>query len=229
MNFHEPSAAMACGLGLWTAVQPCPMTANLAAVSYLGRRAGSPGYALAAAMLYIAGQTIAYVGLAWVVLAGAAADWRLSGFLQQHVNQVLGPVWILTAMVLLGLVHFRLPGARDGARWQSRVNAWGTWSALPLGIMLALAFCPVSATLFFVDLLTIAVNGGSHVVYPALFALGAALPVLAAAGLLGFGSRWLGSASNRTQQVGRWLNWLAGGALLAIGIYYSLRFNFEVF
>ena len=94
--------------------------------------------------------------------------------------------------------------------------------------MLALGFCPVSATIFFVDLLTIAAGGGSHVVYPAFYALGAALPVLAFAAGLGAGSRWLGSALNRTQQVQRWLNLAAGGVLLAIGIYYALRFNFGV-
>jgi cytochrome c biogenesis protein CcdA len=225
---HEPSAAMAVGLGLWTAVQPCPMTANLAAVSYLGRRAGSPGGTLLAALLYAAGQMVAYVLLAFLVLEGIAADWRLAEWFQQHVNQVLGPLWVLAAMVLLDLLHFRLPGVRVGPKWQSKINAWGTWSALPLGIALALGFCPVSATIFFVDLMTIAAGGGSHVLYPALYALGAALPVFAFAAALGAGSRWLGSALNRTQQVQRWLNRAAGGVLLAVGIYYALRFNFEV-
>ena len=225
---HEPSAAVAFGLGLWTAVQPCPMTANLAAVSYLGRRAASPGSALIAALLYAAGQMIAYVLLAFLVLEGIASDWRLSEWFEQHVNQILGPVWILAAMVLLDLIRFRLPGVRVGPKWQARINAWGAWSALPLGIVLALGFCPVSATIFFVDLMTIAAGGGSHVVYPALYALGAALPVLAFAAGLGAGSRWLGSALNRTQQVQRWLNLAAGGVLLAVGIYDALRYNFEV-
>ncbi len=228
MNLQEPSAAMAFGLGLWTAVQPCPMTANLAAVSYLGRRAGSPVNALFAALLYAAGQMIAYVGLAWLVLEGIASRWRLSEFLQQHVNQILGPVWILTAMVLLELIRFRLPGVGVGAKWQSKINAWGTWNALPLGVMLALGFCPVSAAIFFVDVLAIAAGGGSHLVYPAIYALGAALPVLAFAVLLGAGSRWLGSVLNRTQQVQGWLNRVAGGVLLAVGIYDALKFNFEV-
>ena len=125
LNLENPSAAMAFGLGLWTAVQPCPMTANLAAVSYLGRRAGSPGSALAAALLYAAGQMIAYVGLALLVLEGLASAWRLSVLLQQHVNQILGPVWILAAMVLLDLIHFRLPGVRVGPNWQSTVQRLG--------------------------------------------------------------------------------------------------------
>jgi cytochrome c biogenesis protein CcdA len=228
MNLQEPSAAMALGLGLWTAIQPCPITANLAAVSYLGRRAGSPGGALFAALLYAAGQMIAYVVLALLVLEGVASAWRLSAWLQQHVNQILGPLWILTAMVLLDLIHFRLPGARVGAEWQSRIDSWGASSGLVLGIVLALGFCPVSATIFFVDLLTIAKGGGSPIVYPALYALGAALPVLTFAVLLSTGSRWLGAALDHTQQVQRWLNRVAGGVLLAIGIYYALAFNFEV-
>jgi cytochrome c-type biogenesis protein len=228
MNLNEPSAVLAFGLGLWTAVQPCPMTANLAAISYVGRRAGSPLSAGTAALLYAAGQMIAYVALALLVLEGITSGWRVSVFLQQHVNQVLGPVWILAAMVLLDLLRLRLPKIQVGSKWASRISAWGGLSALPLGIVLALAFCPVSATIFFVDLLTIAVGGGSHIVYPALYALGAALPVIAFAVLLGAGSRWLGAALNRTQQVQWWLNRIAGTVLLVVGVYYSLRFNLEI-
>ena len=148
MNPHEPSAAVAFALGLWSAVQPCPMTANLAAIAWLGRRAGSMRGGLAAALLFVAGQTIAYVTLAWLILESIASSWRLSIFLQRHVNEILGPMWILAAMVLLRLLDFRLP----------RLNVSGTlrvptsngtrsvpdtlWFALPLGILLALAFCP---------------------------------------------------------------------------------------
>jgi cytochrome c-type biogenesis protein len=228
MNFEAPSVAVALGLGLWTAVQPCPMTANLAAVAYLGRRAGSPVGVLWAGLLYAAGQAIAYIVLACLVLEGIASAWRLSALLQEHVNQILGPMWVLTGMVLLDLIPVRLPGVKVGPRWQSRIAACGVWSALPLGIVLALAFCPVSATLFFVNLLTIAMASGSHVVYPALYALGAAIPVLVFAALLAAGAGWLGAALNRVQQVQRWLGRGAGVVLLATGIYYSLRFNFEV-
>ena len=204
------------------------MTANLAAVSYLGRRAGSPGSALLAALLYAAGQMIAYVVLALLVLDGIASAWRLSAFLQQHVNQILGPVWILTAMVLLDLIHFRLPGLTVGPKWQSRINAWGAWSALPLGIVLALGFCPVSATIFFVDLLTIAAGGGSHVALSGTLRLGRGAAGARLCRCAGRRFSWLGSALNRTQQVQRWLNRVAGGVLLAVGIYYALAFNFEI-
>jgi cytochrome c-type biogenesis protein len=209
-------------------MQPCPMTANLAAVAYLGRRAGTPGGALGAALLYAAGQVTAYILLAYLVLESVTSAWRLSSVLQQHVNEILGPVWILTAMVHLELIPIRLPRIKVGQRWQSSIAAWGTYCAFPLGILLALAFCPVSATLFFVNLLTIAMAGGSHIVYPALYALGAALPVFVFAVLLAAGSRWLGRTLNRMQETQRWLGRGAGFVLLAIGIYDALRYNLGV-
>jgi len=229
MNLHEPSATVALVLGLWTAVQPCPLTANLAAVAWLGRRVGTITGGILAASLFIAGQVIAYVGLAWLVLAGVASSWRLSAFLQQHVNELLGPVWILAAMVLLGLLRFRLPKlghSRLPPREGQAVRPITIWTALPLGVLLALAFCPVTAVLFFVNLLTIAAAGGSHVLYPLLYALGAALPVAAFSLFLGTGSHWLGIAWNRTRQVQQWLNRAAGAVLLVVGLYSCLRFNF---
>jgi cytochrome c-type biogenesis protein len=235
MNMHEPSALLAFGLGLWTAVQPCPMTANVAAVSYLGRRAGTPLSAIGVAVLYAAGQTIAYVSLALLVLEGIASAWRVSAWLQQNVNLVFGPVWILAGMALLGLLPIRLPRPRLDSlsanlteRDKTAVRARAAWCALPFGILLALGFCPVTATIFFVDLLTIALTDGSHVVYPCVYALGAALPVLVFAVLLSAGSSWLGSILNRAQQVQRWLNWSVGGVLLVLGIYDALKFNFEI-
>ena len=147
-------------------------------------------------------------------------------------------MWIVAGMVLLGLIEFRLPriwracSPLRAPPTAARCPAWsgdGTsriWTAFLLGILLALAFCPVTAVLFFVNLLTIAAAGGSRVLYPLLYALGAALPVAVLALLLGAGSEWVGTVLNRTQQVQRWLNRLAGGVLLALGVYSCLRFNF---
>ncbi len=240
MSLHEPTAALAFTLGLWTAVQPCPMTANVAAVVWLGRRAESVRGGVLAALLFVAGQTIAYVSLSWLVLGGIAASWRLSAFLQQHVNEFLGPAWIIAGMVLLGLIEFRLPrfpsplppGEGQGVRADScatrGVPKISSWSALPLGIVLAMAFCPVTAVLFFVNLVTIARSGSSHVVYPLVYAIGASLPVAGLALLLGTGSRWLGTAFDSAQRMHWWLNRAAGVVLLAVGVYYALRFDFAV-
>ena len=229
MNLHDPSAAMAFGLGLWTAVQPCPMTANLAAVSYLGRRAGSPGSALFAALLYAAGQMIAYVILALLVLGGIASAWRLSALLQQHVNQILGPVWILTAMVLLDLIHFRLPGVTGRTEVAVEDRRLGGMERVAAGDRVGPGFLSrVGHDLLRgpLDDCRRAADRTSCIRHSTPWARRCPCSHFAAG--LGAGSRWLGAALNRTQQVQRWLNRVAGGVLLAVGIYYALAFNFEV-
>ena len=63
-----PAIVEALGLGIWTAVQPCPMATNIAAISYLGRRADSPRWVLLAGLLYALGQALVYVILTIVLL-----------------------------------------------------------------------------------------------------------------------------------------------------------------
>ena len=65
-----PAIFTALGLGIWTAVQPCPMATNVAAISYLGRRADRPWWVLLAGLLYALGRTLAYVVLAVLLVEG---------------------------------------------------------------------------------------------------------------------------------------------------------------
>jgi cytochrome c-type biogenesis protein len=54
-------------LGILTSISPCPLSTNIAAVSYVGRHVGSPRAVLLAGGLYMVGRMLAYVVL------GAAA------------------------------------------------------------------------------------------------------------------------------------------------------------
>jgi cytochrome c biogenesis protein CcdA len=215
-------------LGIWTTLQPCPIATNLAAVSYLGRRVDRPVKVLLAGLLFALGQAVAYVALAFLVLGGMASAWRLSTFLQENVTLALGPLWILAAMVLLSMIRFRLPGVTISPKWQGRVDAWGFWSALPLGVVLALAFCPASATCFFVSLITIAATHHSRILLPIAYAAGAALPVAVFAVVIAYAARSFGRFWNRSLEIQLWLRRAIGVILLVIGIHFSLRYNFSV-
>ncbi len=63
-------------LGLATAIGPCPLATNLAALSYLARRASEKRWVVLWGLLYMLGRALAYLGLAVVVVAGLA---HLSG------------------------------------------------------------------------------------------------------------------------------------------------------
>ena len=71
MDIESVAWLSALWLGILTSISPCPLAANIAAVSYVGRHVGSPGRVLLVGVLYTTGRTLAYLVL------GAAAVWSL--------------------------------------------------------------------------------------------------------------------------------------------------------
>jgi len=112
-------------LGILTSISPCPLSTNIAAVSYVSRHVGSPRSVLLAGGLYTGGRMLAYVVL------GATAVWSLvsvvamSGFLQGTVHRLIGPLLIVVGLLLLGLVDFTLPRMGVSEGLQRRVDRRG--------------------------------------------------------------------------------------------------------
>jgi cytochrome c-type biogenesis protein len=222
------AAASALWLGIQTAISPCPLATNIAAVSYVARRTGNLRHVFLAGVLYALGRTLVYVALGMSLAAAPLADSRLSSLLRRHMNEILGPLLIVVAMCLLGLLGSGLRGRGVSQRMQRRVDALGIWGALLLGIVFALAFCPVSAGLFFVALLSLAVKTGSTVALPTIYGLGTALPVLVFAATVAVGAQSLGRAFDRVGQFEWWARQITGCVFLAVGLHYALVYDFGI-
>jgi hypothetical protein len=222
-----PAVVEALGLGIWTAVQPCPMATNIAAISYLGRRADSPRRVLLAGLLYALGQALVYVVLA-ITLLGSLNTARVSLFLQLCGNRLVGPVLVLLGMFFLDLlpVSWSRPGISEKMR--KHVDALGVWAALPLGMFLALAFCPVSAACFFITLFRLLASCDSLVILPSVYGFGIALPVVILSVLIAFSAQAIGTAFHVLAQTVWWMQRSAGLICLAIGIHHSLKYIFEL-
>ena len=108
------------------------------------------------------------------------------------------------------------------------MDALGLWGALPLGVVFALTFCPVSAALFFGSLIPLAVQAQSSLVLPGLYGVGTAVPVLVFAVLIALGAKSVGRAFNALTKVEIWARRVTGIVFLMIGIYYALKFDFGV-
>jgi cytochrome c biogenesis protein CcdA len=222
-------AASAFWLGLLTSISPCPLATNVAAVSYLGRRVDRPRLVLAGGLLYSLGRTLAYVALGALVIAGLLSIPQTSRFLQRFMNQLLGPVLLLTGIVLLGLLRLPRVGlGRAGERAQRRFADGGLWGALLLGVLFALSFCPISAALYFGSLVPLALRVESPFLVPALYGLGTALPVAGFALLLAFGANRAGAALDRLAAVERWARRVTGLVFIGVGVYMTLAFTLEV-
>jgi len=216
--------ATALWLGVLTSISPCPMAANIAAISFIGRRVGSPRQVLFSGLLYTLGRMLAYVVLAALIVGGLLYKAEVSDVLSKYLNRVLGPILIVVGVVLLGLVTVTLRGFAPGEKTQQRVERMGVWGAGVLGILFALAFCPISAGLFFVSLVGLALAHQSRALLPSAYGLGTALPVVVFAFVIALSAQSLGKVFNRLSQFEWWARRATGAVFLLVGGYFCLTY-----
>jgi cytochrome c-type biogenesis protein len=132
-------------LGILTSISPCPLATNIAAVSFIGND-GTPRRIASCGLAYAAGRMAAYLALAVVLVAGILSSSWLSNFLQHYMNRILGPILILTGMVLLELLSWSPTGSGVGERIRRRAEKGGVTGALILGTAFALSCCPGSCS-----------------------------------------------------------------------------------
>ena len=222
-------AATALWLGILTSISPCPLATNIAAVSYVGTQVDRPRRVVWAGLLYAAGRAAAYVAVGGLLVLGLLSAPALSHGLQRWMTAALGPILLLTGLVLLGAIRLPLGGRGVSESLQRRVDRMGLPGAALLGFVFALSFCPISAALFFGSLVPLALESRSSVLLPSAYGLGTAVPVLGFAIPLGLGASWAGTAFDRVTQVGRWARWLTAAVFLAIGAWYTARATLGLF
>ena len=214
--------ASAAWLGILTSISPCPLAANIAAISYVARRSDHPGAVLASGVLYTLGRATTYVAIGSLLVAGLIAAPGLSLILQRGMNKLLGPILVVAGVFLLDLIRIRPRRDRLRSGWQQRIDKMGLLGAWLLGVLLAVAFCPVSATLFFGSLIPLAVAERSPLAAPLSYGIGTALPVLAASFALAVGLKTAGKLFGRLSSIERWARRITGAVFVGVGIYYSL-------
>lgn len=209
-------------LGLLTAISPCPLATNIAAISFIGRQVGSRRGVLLSGLLYTFGRALTYVALGAILAGGLLAATEVSRFLQKYMNEIMGPVMILLGMVLLGWIGSNLSLNLGGQGVQERAVKGGLLGAGLLGILFALSFCPVSAGLFFAGLIPLSFKHGSRLLLPAIYGFGTALPVIVFAFLIALSAEAVGKAFHRLTTIEKWVRLVAGVLFVLAGIYYCL-------
>jgi cytochrome c biogenesis protein CcdA len=220
---ETPTMLLAIGgafwLGVLTSVSPCPMATNIAAIGYLARNSHSRIAQLTAGLLYALGRAVAYTLVGAFIAWGLLSAPVLSNFLQKHLGQLMGPLLVLVGMVLLGLLPGLPSFGASGGRLSQRLGDMGVVGSGLLGFLFALAFCPVSAALFFGSLLPLAIQQQSTWLLPAVFGIGSALPVLVFGILLTLARQSATRAFGGLQKIDRWLLPATGWLLVGIGLF----------
>lgn len=224
-------AAVAAGiwLGIITSISPCPLATNIAAVSFLARRADSRQRALLRVIAYAAGRAVAYLAIGLAVAWGLAAAPETSRFLQGFLQPVLGPLLIAAGLVLLGWIPLRLDFGLSQSSTAEGLTRRGLPGAFLLGALFAVTFCPISAALFFGSLMPLALASTSPILPILAYGVATALPVgvLALLIVLGTGSAasWMGGI----QRVQPLLQKATAWVIVAAGVYLTLSGTLRLF
>lgn len=216
-------ALTACVLGLLTAISPCPLATNIAAIGYIGKHVDTPRRTFVSGLLYAAGRVVSYGVLGAVlisVLRAGESVFQIQRLLSGRGGLVVGIVLMLVGMFMLVSERLNLRGFGYSGGNGQRLAAKGAWGALLLGVLFALAFCPTSAVFYFGMLIPMSAHAAYGYLLPVLFALATALPVLIVAWILAFSVGSISRFYQTTAIVQRWLNRIIAILFIGIGVYY---------
>ena len=215
-------------LGLLTALSPCPLATNIAAIGYIGKRIGNRKGVFLQGLLYALGRTIAYTLLGVVLIAvlrSGASVFGIQNFIATYGEMMLPPALLLIGLFMLFGNRINLPSSGFGGKgdWLARQGGAG---ALLLGVLFALAFCPTSGVFYFGMLIPMSASTTMGYMLPIFFAVATALPVLVVAWILAFCAGQIGTVYGKMQTMQKWLNITVGVLFIAVGIYYCLTIYF---
>ena len=211
-------------LGLITAISPCPLATNIAAIGYISKDIESQKRIFVKGLLYTLGRIIAYTVLGIILLAilkGGSSLFGIQKFIAKYGEMLIGPILLLFGLYLLVGNRLNLPsfGFKGNGEGLAKKGGWG---ALLLGLLFALAFCPSSAIFYFGMLIPLAASTTAGWLLTVVFAIATALPVIVVAWILAFSTNSIGRFYNKMNTIQKWFNWIVGGLFVAIGLYYCI-------
>ena len=175
-------------LGLLTAISPCPLATNIAAIGYISKDIENRRRIFRNGVLYTIGRVIAYTVLGIIlisILKEGASVFGIQKTIGKWGELLLGPLLLVIGLFMLFGHKLNIPQFGFGGNGEGLARKGG-WGALLLGVLFAMAFCPSSGVLYFGMLIPMSVTASAGWLLPVLFAVATALPVLAVAWILAF-------------------------------------------
>jgi len=192
-------------LGILTSVSPCTFTTNVMVLGYIGRDMSGGRRVFANGLFYTLGRIVSYTVLGLIcipVLKKGASTFFVQSLVSDYGGYILAPTLIVY-------------GASESSK-----RLRGSFGAFVLGLLFALAFCPISGVFYFGMLLPMAALEPGGYLYPVVFAVASGILVVLIAWIVAFGMSSLGRFYNRVNQFQKWLNLIVAVAFILAGIYY---------
>lgn len=211
-------------LGLLTAISPCPLATNIAAIGYISKDIENGRRIFRNGVLYTIGRIIAYTVLGIIlisILKEGASVFGIQKTIGKWGELLLGPLVLVIGLFMLVGHRLNIPQFGFSGNGEGLARKGGR-GALLLGILFAMAFCPSSGVLYFGMLIPMSVTANAGWLLPVLFAVATALPVLAVAWILAFSVEKVGEFYGKLRTIQKWLNIIVGLLFIGVGAHYCV-------
>jgi len=212
-------------LGLMTAISPCPLATNIAAIGYIGKSVSEPRNVFRNGLLYTLGRIVCYSVLGEIliiVIKTGSSAFGIQRFIASWGEKILGPLLLFVGIFMLAGDTFGMKGfgyAGDGRKLAGK----GLLGSFLLGFLFALAFCPTSAVFYFGMLIPISAGLTYGWILPAIFAIATALPVIVVAWILAFSTGSVGKFYGSISKIQKYANISVAVIFIIIGLLYTVN------
>jgi len=211
-------------LGLMTAISPCPLATNITAIGFISKDVENKKKIFFNGLLYTLGRAVSYTALG-IILYFGASKFYVAKFFQLYGERILGPLLVIIGIIMLDLIKIKLnifSGLSESVGNKSKTGS--AWSAVLLGIVFALAFCPYSGVIYFGMLIPLTVSSQGGLFLPFIFAVATGLPVIIIAYLLAFSVSSIGGFYNKIKMFEKWFRRVVAVVFIIVGVYYVYVF-----
>lgn len=212
-------------LGVLTALSPCPLATNIAAIGYIGKNIENRRNVFLNGLLYTLGRVLAYtlLGILLILmLKEGSSMFGVQKVISTWGELALGPLLTGIGLFMLFGSYLNLPQFGFNGQQAEGLARKGHWGALLIGMLFALAFCPTSGIFYFGMLIPMSAATTAGYLLPVVFAIATALPVLAVAWILAFSMQQMGNFYGKLRSLQKWMNLIVGIVFVLTGIYYCL-------
>jgi hypothetical protein len=177
--------------------------------------------------LYALGRALAYIFIGFLLVKSLLSAPSFSFFMQKYGNQAISPVLVLAGMYMLDMFGRGFEGLNlfDLSKFKAK---GGAISSLLMGVVFALAFCPISAALYFGVIIPLAAKNSAPFSLPLLYGLGTALPVMGTAVVLDFGLKKVSAVTGLADGFEKYAKPATAWTFIACGVYLGLKYIFGI-
>lgn len=208
-------------IGLMVSISPCPLVTNITAIAYISKKINNGKSTLITSLVYTLGRMFTYVSLSSLIVYIGVNIQVISTFANSYGDKLLGPLLVFVGLVMLNVIklpHFN--GSSSIDMLKEKLSERGYLGSFLLGVIFALAFCPISGVLFFGMLIPLSLKFSDGLLIPSVFAFATSLPVIILSSILVYSVSKIGKVMHKVQIFEKYMRYVVSIVFILVGIFY---------